>query len=68
MDTGVVVGAVYDEVTMEDVKITDVEEGMQAVVVAVLSRGWLRIPPAEVGRAKRFIAKSRVMVKVVPRL
>jgi len=67
MDVGVVVGAKYDEATMEDVQVTEVEGGMQAVVVAVLSRGWRRIPPAEVGGAIRFIAKSRVVVKVVPK-
>jgi len=68
MDMDVGVGAEYDEKTMEDVQITDVEEGMRAIVVAVLSRGWLRTPPPEVGGATRFIAKTRVVVKVVPKL
>jgi len=68
LDTSVVVGALYDGDTMDDVEFTHVEEGMQALVVAVLSRGWIRTPPREVGATKRHINKSRVLVKVVPDL
>jgi len=64
LDTSVTLGAPYDEKTMKDVRFTDVEDGMQASVVAVLSRGWIRNPPKEVGGVARHICKTRVVVKV----
>ena len=58
-------GAPYNEETMNDVRFTDIEDGMQVSVVAVLSRGLIRTPPKEVGGVQRHICKTRVVVEAV---
>lgn len=67
LDESVTFGALYKEETMQDIRITKVGEGMQAVVVAVLSKGWIRTPPKEVGGVERYICKTRVVVHIVPK-
>lgn len=62
-DESVMLGALYDEKTMEDVRITEIEDGVQLFVIAVLSKGWIRIPPKEVSDVERHICKARVLVK-----
>jgi len=65
LDESVAVGALFDGETMQDVRSTDVKEGMQARVVAVLSKGWVRTPPKQAAGAERRICKTRVVVITV---
>jgi len=67
LDESVAVKAPYNEELMQDVRCVEVEEGMQLVVNAVLSRGWIRVPPKEVGGGERYICKTRVLVGAVPK-
>jgi hypothetical protein len=66
LDESVAVGASYNEETMQDARGNEMEEGTQAVVVAVLSRGWIRIPPMEVDGMEQYICKTRVLVETPP--
>jgi len=65
LDKSVVVGEPFDETTMYDVRCTEIEEGMQAVIAAVLSKGWIRTPPREARGHDRLICKTRVLVQVL---
>ena len=67
LDESVAPGVSYDEETMQDIRFSGKEEGKEAVVVAVLSRGWIRTTPKEFGDVERLICKNRVVVKLVPK-
>jgi hypothetical protein len=66
LDESVTVGAPFDDETMLDVRSTDVQEGMRAHVVAVLSKGWIRTPPKQAAGVERRICRTRVVVMVAP--
>lgn len=64
LDESVKLGDPYDETTMENAGPTEVEDGMQAFVVAVLSKGWIRVPPKEISTEEFHICKARVLVEL----
>ncbi|KAI5856587.1 hypothetical protein BZA05DRAFT_204567 [Tricharina praecox] len=65
LDDSVGVGDLFDEETMQDVRSTEMEEGTQAIVAAVLSKGWIRIPPKEVDLVEQNICKTRVVISIL---
>jgi len=67
LDERVTLGALYSEENMEETRGIQVGSGTQAIVSAVLSRGWIRTPPKEVGGAERYICKTRVVVDILPK-
>jgi hypothetical protein len=67
IDNRVQLGDLYDESTMSDVKFSEEEDGedKQTRVIAILSRGWVKIPCDGSDEILAQICKTRVVVATV---
>jgi len=53
---------------MDDVRLNEMEGGMEGRVTAVFSRGWISIPLHETGGVERLICKTRVLIEAPSKL
>ncbi|KAA8895127.1 hypothetical protein FN846DRAFT_894443 [Sphaerosporella brunnea] len=68
MDRTIRLGDLYDETTMEDVKFSSTldEAGRPARVIAILSRGWVKVHSDGPEKIQEHVCKTRVLVGIVP--
>jgi hypothetical protein len=64
LDDSVHVDMLYNEDTMHDVRVNEMEADTEVRVIAVLSRGWISIPPKETDSVEQLICKTRVLIEV----
>jgi hypothetical protein len=68
MDNSVKLGDIYDESTMHDVNFSDDDEDddQEKHVIAIISRGWMKLPFEGAKEVLAHICKTRVLVAATP--